>query len=66
MTLTGVEKFLSQSLTHKMTGPDGIHLKVGDTEVILKDGNLSVNAKTDIFLTISGTNDQGSGKGTQQ
>ncbi len=66
MTLVASEKFLSQSLSAKYTGPEGIHLKVGDTEVILKDGSLSVNAKSDIKLTIAGANDQGSGKGTQQ
>lgn len=64
MTLVGREKFLSQSLTSKLTGPDGIHLKVGDTEVILKDGVLTVNAKTDIKLTVAGPNDQGASKGT--
>lgn len=65
MTLVGREKFLSESLTAKLTGPDGIHLKVGDTEVILKDGALKVDAKTDIKLTVTGSNDQGAAKGTQ-
>jgi type VI secretion system secreted protein VgrG len=64
MTLVGREKFLSESLSAKFTGPDGIHLKVGDSQVILKDGALQLDTK-DIKLTIGGTNDQGSGKGTQ-
>lgn len=65
MTLVGREKFLSESLTAKVTGPDGIHLKVGDTQVILKDGSLQIDAKTDVKLTVSGSNDQGASKGTQ-
>jgi type VI secretion system secreted protein VgrG len=64
MTLVGREKFLTQSLTAKLTGPDGIHLKVGDTQVILKDGVLQIDAKTDIKLTVTGKNDQGASKGT--
>jgi type VI secretion system secreted protein VgrG len=65
MTLVGREKLHSESLTGKYTAPDGVMLKVGDTEVVLKDGTLSVHAKTDIQLTVTGTNDQGASKGIQ-
>lgn len=65
MTLVGREKLKTQSLTAKVTGPEGIHLKVGDTQVILKDGALQIDAKAEIKLTVSGSNDQGASKGTQ-
>ena len=65
MTLTGTEKFTSESQTATFTGPQGIHFKVKDTNVILKNGVLEVDANQDIKLTISGSNDQGASKGSQ-
>lgn len=65
MTLVGSDKFVSHSATAKLTAPEGIILKVGDTTVVLKDGAMSIDGKTEIKLTITGNNDQGASKATQ-
>lgn len=65
MTIAGVEKVQMQSATASLTAPSGILFKVGDTEVVLKDGAIQIDAKTEIKLTVTGKNDQGSGSATQ-
>ncbi len=65
MTIAGVEKVQTQSATASLTAPSGILFKVGDTEVVLKDGAIQIDAKTEIKLTVSGKNEQGAGSATQ-
>lgn len=65
LTLTGAEKFKSQSTTAAYNGSADITLKVGDTVVLFKGGLIKVNAPKKIALLVGGANNQGAGKSTQ-
>lgn len=63
--LTGVNKVDIEALSGSLSAPDGIILKVQDTEIVLKDGAVKVTAKTKIQLDIKAKNEQGAKKATQ-
>jgi len=65
MTLVGVEKLQTQSATAAFESPSGILFKVGETQVLMKDGAIELDAGTEIKLTVTGKNEQGAGTASQ-
>ena len=65
LTLTGAEKFITQSPTALCDGATDITLKVGDTVVLMKDGLITIKAPQKISFLISGSNEQGASMSSQ-
>jgi len=65
VALSGAEKLLAKALGAKMDGSKVLTLRVGETEIILRDGVLSLKSKTDIAMVSTGANNQGVGEAKQ-
>jgi type VI secretion system secreted protein VgrG len=65
MAVVACEKLETVSATASFDGPEGVTFKVGDSTLVLKDGIIGVEGKSEIKLTISAGNNQGSGEASQ-
>lgn len=65
VALSGAEKLLAKALGANMNGTKVLTLRVGQTEIILRDGVLCLKAKTNITMKSTGANNQGVGEAKQ-
>ena len=59
ITISGIDENTWSVGAGPFTGDKTIQLKVGQTEVTLKDGTIAVNATTKIFIGVNGKSSQG-------
>lgn len=65
MLVAGLEKLSKKALSASYDGQAELLLKVGSTEVILKDGLIDMNAPKSISIETTAKNAQAAGKSTQ-
>lgn len=64
MALVAHEKVSTLSATVSFEAPSGLTLKVGDSGMVMKDGKIQLEGKSEIKLTVTGSNVQGAGQAT--
>jgi hypothetical protein len=64
MIIVGKKKLEVSSDTHLLTGTK-LTLKVGDSQIVMKDGVIAIKANDEIRVDASGENNLGSGISTQ-
>ncbi len=63
--ISGADKLKTRSLTANIDGAKLLTIRVGETEIVMRDGVLSLKAKTDITMKATADNKQGVGEAKQ-
>lgn len=65
LLIAGLEKLTQTALSTSYTGTDKLTLKVGSTEINMKEGRIELSASDSITIKTTGQNKQGSKKSSQ-
>lgn len=65
IAVSGVERLAMKAQAHEVAGASSVTLKVKDTKVVMADGAVTIDTKSEVKLVITGTNNQGAKTSTQ-
>lgn len=63
--ISGADKLKMRSISTNIDGAKLLTIRVGETEIVMRDGVLSFKAKTDITMKATADNNQGVGEAKQ-
>jgi len=65
IAVSGVERLFMKADAHEVAGSASLTLKVKDTKIVMKDGAVTIDTKSEIKLVVTGSNQEGAANSTQ-